>query len=73
MATENTLLGRCTVALKDALMGDVPLTIQQSSAARRGTAAVLDHLSYELVELSQRRPGMDVHSLALLLRQEAQP
>jgi hypothetical protein len=72
MATENTLLGRCTVAYVEAFEQAIS-SWPDSSARRRGTAAVLNHLSYELVELSQRRPGMDVHSLALLLRQEAQP
>jgi hypothetical protein len=73
MSTDNTLLGRCTVALKDTLLDGVPPTVEQSSAARRATSAVLEHLSYELVSLAERRPGMTVHALALLLREEAKP
>jgi hypothetical protein len=72
MTADNTLLGRCTVALKEALATSAPLSQEQAAAARRGTAAVLEHLSYELISLSERRPSMTVHSLALLLRQEAQ-
>lgn len=68
---DNTLLDRCTVALTEALMRDMPPTIEQKSHARRATAAVLDHFSYELVELAHRRPGMTVHALAMLLREEA--
>jgi hypothetical protein len=40
-------------------------------AQRAGVAAVLDHFSYELVTLAERRPGMTVHALAMLLREEA--
>jgi hypothetical protein len=73
MTPDNTLLGRCTVALQEALANSAPPTVEQSSAARRATSAVLEHLSYELVTLAERRPGMTVHALALLLQQEAQP
>jgi hypothetical protein len=65
------LLDRCTVALTEALMHETPPTTEQQHHARRAVGAVLDHLSYELVSLAERRPGMTVHALAMLLREEA--
>ncbi len=68
---DNTLLDRCTVALTEALMRETPPTIEQRQYARRAAGAVLDHLSHELVSLAERRPGLTVHALAMLLREEA--
>jgi len=69
--TDNTLLGRCTVALKEALAPSVPLTIEQSAAARRGVAAVLEHLAAEMLVLNQRNDRLTVHELARTLTLEA--
>ena len=66
----DTLLDRCTVALTEALMRDVAPTIEQKAHARRAVEAVLDHLSYELVSLAERRPSMTVHGVAMLLREK---
>lgn len=65
------LLDRCTVALTEALMHETPPTTEQRQHARRAVGAVLDHLSYELISLAERRPSMTVHALAMLLREEA--
>jgi hypothetical protein len=71
MTTDNTLLGRCTVALEEALAPSVPLTREQSTAARRGVAAVLEHLAAEIVWLNQKEPSLTVHELARRLMLEA--
>lgn len=67
---DNTLLDRCTVAFQDAIK-EVDYPPHTNRAQRAGVAAVLDHFSYELVELAHRRSGMTVHALAMLLREEA--
>ena len=67
---KDTLIDRCTVALTEALMHDVAPTIEQKAHARRAVEAVLDHLSYELVSLVERRPSMTVHGVAMLLREK---
>lgn len=71
MTTDNTLLGRCTVALEEALAPSVPLTREQSTAARRGVAAVLEHLAAEIIVMHQREPRLTVHELARRLTLEA--
>jgi|LauGreDrversion4_2_1035121.scaffolds.fasta_scaffold76615_7 hypothetical protein len=68
---DNTLLGRCTVALTEALMGDLPPTTEQKAGARRGVAAVLEHLAAEMVWLNQKNPSLTVHELARTLTLES--
>jgi hypothetical protein len=69
--TDNTLLGRCTMALKEALGPGVPFTREQSAAARRGVASVLEHLAAEIIVMHQRDPQLSVHELARRLTLEA--
>lgn len=71
MTNDNTLLGRCTVALEEALAPSVPLSREQSTAARRGVASVLEHLAAEIIVMHQREPRLTVHELARTLTLEA--
>jgi hypothetical protein len=71
MTSDNTLLGRCTVAYVDAF--DAALaTWPDASARRRGVAAVLEHLAAEIIVLHHREPRLSVHELSRLLAAAAQ-
>lgn len=69
--SDNTLLGRCTVAFSEALLPGTPLTREQAAGARRGTAAVLEHLAAELLVMNQRNERLSVHEVARILTLEA--
>lgn len=71
MTPDNTLLGRCTVALGEALLSGTPLTREQAAGARRGTVAVLEHLAAELLVMNQRSERLSVHEVARILTLEA--
>lgn len=71
MTNDNTLLGRCTVAFTETLMGDVPPTTEQKAAARRGVASVLEHLAAEIIVMHQREPRLSVFELARVLTDAA--
>jgi hypothetical protein len=66
---KDTLLDRCTVAFQDAIK-EIDYPAHTNRSQRAGVEAVLDHLSYELVTLAERRPSMTVHGLAMLLREK---
>ena len=78
MSTDNTLLGRCTVAYAEAwnermkTLGPAGKTDWPDHAQRRGVAAVLEHLAAELTALNQRNERLTVHELSRLLSTEAQ-
>ena len=63
----NTLLGRCTVALSEAH----ELTGPFDDWTEICTAAVLQHLAAELVMMNQREPRLTIHELARRLEDEA--
>lgn len=71
MNPDNTLLGRCTVALGEAMLQGAPLTREQKAGARRGVAAVLEHLAAELLVMNQRNERLSVHEVARILTLEA--
>jgi hypothetical protein len=58
------LLKRCLEALHEALAPGIPLTREQSTAARRGVAAVLEHLAAEIIAEANRCPGLTAHQVA---------
>lgn len=72
MNPDNTLLGRCTVALGEAMLRGAPLTREQKAGARRGVAAVLEHLAAELLVMNQRNELLSVHECARLLVEASQ-
>lgn len=72
MNPDNTLLGRCTLVFGEALLPGTPLTREQSAGARRGVAAVLEHLAAELLVMNQRNERLSVHECARLLIDAAQ-
>lgn len=71
MTYDNTLMGRCTVAFSEALLPGTPLTREQAAGARRGVAAVLEHLAAELLVMNQRNERLSVHEVARILTLEA--
>ena len=72
MNPDDTLLGRCRVALGEAMLRGAALTREQKAGARRGTAAVLEHLAAELLVMNQRSERLSVHEVARLLVEAAQ-
>jgi hypothetical protein len=67
---DNTLLGRCTVAYEEAF-NDALQVWPDSSARRRGVAAVIEHLAAELLVMHQRNEGrLSAHDAAQLLRED---
>lgn len=71
MTCDNTLLGRCTVALEEAInASDYPA--HTTRTRRAGVAAVLEHLAAELLVLNQRNDRLTVHELSRLLLAAAQ-
>jgi hypothetical protein len=70
MNENNTLLGRCTVALDEAIstINYPPHTMR---ARRAGVAAVLDHLAAEIAVMVERAPNLTAHQLITILRLEA--
>lgn len=71
MTNDNNLLGRCTLALTEALMRDVPPTTEQKAAACHGVASVFEHLAAELLVMHQRDPRLTVFELARVLTEAA--
>lgn len=70
MTYDNTLLGRCTVALDEAISkSDYPAHTMRTR--QRGVAAVFEHLAAELLLMSQRDKAMTVHGAARLLLEAA--
>lgn len=67
---DNTLLGRCTVALEEAINAS-GYPAHTTRTRRAGVAAVLEHLAAELVVLNQREPRVSVHEVARMLTLEA--
>jgi hypothetical protein len=67
---DNTLLGRCTVAYEEAF-NDALQAWPDSSARRRGVAAVIEHLAAELMVMHQRNEGrLSAHDAAQLLLED---
>ena len=67
---DNTLLGRCTVAYEEAF-NDALQAWPDTSARRRGVAAVIEHLAAELLVMHQRNEGrLSAHDAAQLLRED---
>lgn len=69
--SENTLLGRCTVALSEALEGAIAEDFVTSRVLRAGIAGVLEHLAAELIVMNQRNERLSVHKVARILTLEA--
>ena len=70
ISTDNTLLGRCTLAFQEAIAAaDYPLHTTRTQ--RAGIAAVLEHLAAELVWLNQTDQNLTVHELGRLLIEAA--
>lgn len=70
MNPDNTLLGRCTVAMEEALnASDYPA--HTTRTRRAGVAAVLEHLAAELLVMNQRNERLSVHQVARILTLEA--
>jgi hypothetical protein len=68
--TDNTLLGRCTVAYEEAF-NDALQAWPDASARRRGVAAVIEHLAAELLVMHQRNEGrLSAHDAARMLRED---
>jgi hypothetical protein len=70
MTPDNTLLGRCLVSYEEAFEQEIS-SWPDSSARRRGVAAVLEHLAAEMLVLNQRDDRLTVHQLARILTLEA--
>jgi hypothetical protein len=69
--TDNTLLGRCTVAYEEAF-NDALQSWPDASARRRGVRAVIEHLAAELLVMQQRNEGrLSAHDAAQMLRDAA--
>lgn len=68
--TINTFLDRCCIALEEGIKAN-GRPAHSYRAQRAGVIAVLQHLSDELIELSQRDQRLTVHQLARLLKDAA--
>lgn len=75
--TDNTLLGRCTVAYAEAwndrikTLGPGGRVEWPDDAQRQGVRAVLEHLAAELLVQHQRNPGRtSAHEAARWIRAE---
>lgn len=63
--SDNTLLGRCTVAYTEA---SDATTRHYTMRSRDGVRAVIEHIAAELVVLNQRNPGrLSAHDAAAWL------
>lgn len=70
MTTDNTLLGRCTVAFQEAV-DSIDYPLHTTRTQRAGVASVLEHLAAEIIVMHQREPRLSVHELARRLTIEA--
>ena len=70
MTTENTLLGRCTVALDEAI-STIDYPPHTMRARRAGVASVFNHLAAEIYVMLKRNPNLTPHQLVTILRTEA--
>lgn len=71
MNTDNTLLGRCTVAYAEALEASISSETSPQQSLRASMAAVLEHLAAELIVMNQRNERLSVHEVARILTLEA--
>lgn len=69
--SENTLLGRCTVAYSEAFEAAITSQAVAPQSRRAGVAAVLEHLAAELLVMNQRNERLSVHEVARILTLEA--
>lgn len=69
--SENTLLGRCTVAYAEAFEAAITSQAIAPQSRRAGVAAVLEHLAAELLVMNQRNDRLSVHEVARILTLEA--
>lgn len=70
MTYDNTLICRCTVAIEK-IINDSDHPAHTTRTRRAGVAAVLEHLTAELVALNLREPRISVHEVARMLTLEA--
>jgi hypothetical protein len=74
MTSDNTLLGRCTVAYAEAFETAITSTISQPNSRRAGVRAVIEQLAAELVVMNQRNAGrLSAHDAARTLLEEIHP
>lgn len=66
---KDNLLDRCTAAFQDAIK-EIDYPPHTNRAQRAAIEVVLNHLGHELIVLAERRPGMTVHGVAMLLREK---
>lgn len=71
MNTDNTLLGRCTVAYSEAFEAAITSQAVAPQSRRAGVAAVLEHLAAELLVMNQRNERLSVHEVTRILTLEA--